>query len=192
MASTPRRTTVVNTFGTLGYLSVIMQWLWLIVIVAHPLLSSDFSLFLPSHDTATPPAPIIGTPSPLIVSIVIAVTIVIFAMTFYVLWKLPKNIGTRGALVTKRAATAIVPVITHHKKISKKRFARISYRVIILIKLMLIVIPVIGLLFAQPIDGLDTRAIWAVGLFCGLCSLTYIGAQRLLASLLGVKTDDLW
>lgn len=192
MAWTSRRTTVVNIFGTLGYLSIILQWLWLVVIVAHPLLSSDFSLFLPEQHTAPAIAPVASNPSPVVIGFVIFLTILIFAITFYILWKLPKGIGLQGARATKRAATVLVPVITHHKKISKKRRLRVSYQAVLGIKLFLICVPIVGLIFAQPINGLDARAIWTVGLFCGLCSFVYIGIQQLLAPLLNVKTSDLW
>ncbi len=192
MTSLSRRTVVANIFGTLGYLSIIMQWLWLVVIVAHPLLSSDFSFFLPDKSAQPVAVPVASSPSPIVIGLVLFLTILIFAMTFYVIWKLPKKIGSQGAVATKRAATALIPVITHHKKISKKRRMRLSYQVVLGIKLFLIIVPILGLIFAQPINGLDARAIWTVGIFCGLFSLIYIGVQQLIAALLSVKTDDIW
>lgn len=169
-----------------------MQWLWFIVIVANPLLSSDFSLFLPKQNVQSMPAPVANSPSPVTVALVLVLTVLIFALTFYILWKLPKKVGTEGARATKRAATVIIPVITHHKPISKKRRERLSYRVVLCIKLIIISAPLIGLVFAQPIKGLDSRAIWVVGLFCATFSFIYVGAQQLLAGALGVKTNDLW
>ena len=192
MAWTSRRTTIINIFGILGYLSIIMQWLWLLVIVAHPLLSSNFSLFLPDQPVPSVTTPVASTPSPVVIGFVIIVTILIFAMTFYILWKLPKRIGLQGARATKRTATVLVPVITHHKKISKKRRLRVSYQVVLGSKLLLMCVPLVGLVFAQPINGLDARAIWTVGIFCGLCSFIYFGIQQLSATLLNVKTSDLW
>lgn len=189
----PRRgTRIVNIFGTLGYLSVIFQWLWSAIILAYPLLSSDWSAVLPKPSNPITPDPVISTPSPLVVGIVIALTVVIFAATLYVIWKLPAAAGRSGGKATHRAADKLVPVLTGKVKLPQKKRLKLSYKIALLIKLSLILIPLMALCFASDITNLPIAVAWSAAAFCASLSIIYFGISMILVHLLKVRTEDVW
>jgi hypothetical protein len=191
MVSHPRKTAFVNVLGTLGYISIIFQWLWSFVVVANPLLSSDLHFLIPTN-----PAPAHITPntspSPLMVGVVVVLTVLIFAMTLYVIWKLPRAIGSHAARTTKRAADALVPLVTHHHAPSKKERHRLSRQLVLVLKLVIVLLPFIALLWANPIGELTRDIILVVGLFCACCSLLYFGLQWLCARLWNIPPEHMW
>lgn len=191
MATHPRKIAFANTLGTLGYISIIFQWLWSLIVVANPLLSGDLHFLIPTSPT---PAPIVPStsPSPFMVGVVIVFTILIFAMTLYVLWKLPKSIGRRAGYTTKHAADALVPLITHRHAPTKKERLKLSRRLVLIIKLTAILLPLIALLWASPIGELTRDIILVVGLFCASCSLLYFGLQLLCAYVWKLPSDRIW
>ncbi|MEO5949345.1 MAG: hypothetical protein ABIP74_03000 [Candidatus Saccharimonas sp.] len=186
-----RRKTVVNLLGTLGYISIIFQWLWMIVTLGHPLLSSDLSYLIPVHDTQVEVVAV-SQPSVFIIGIVITLTIMIFMLTLYVLWKLPRAIGKQGGSVTKHAVHALIPIITHRQIPAEKERRRLSRQLILLIKALLVVLPCLALVWARPIGELSTEVIWVVGIFCASCSLAYFGLQQILIIVLKVSPEESW
>lgn len=185
-----RRLIIANVLGTLGYISIIFQWLWGVVVIANPLLSGDMSFLIPQHEAPIATTPV-AAPSPVAVGIVIALTIVIFAFTLYVLWKLPATVGRKAGLATKHAADTLVPLVAHHGATKKERRA-LSRRLILLIKWGLVLLPVIALSLAGPVEGLTLPMIWIVGLFCAACSSLYFGLQQLLSKLWNIPAEHLW
>lgn len=192
MTSHPKRTSFVNVLGTLGYISVIFQWLWSAVVVGYPLLSSDMDFLIPTPSETQVTQTTFAQPSPITIAVVVIITILIFAFTFYALWKLPAAIGRRGAKATQQAAHALIPVITHHQATSKRERRRLSWRIIAIIKLTLALLPIIALLFAQPIDKLPQEAVWIVAVFCMVCSLIYFGIQQLLVKFWRIDPESAW
>jgi len=185
------RTSLVNVLGTLGYISIIFQWLWAIVTVGHPLLSSDLSYLFPVNDSA-PVAQVSTPPSAAAITLVIALTVVVFLFTFYVLWKLPSTIGKQGGRVTKQAASALIPIIAHTHKVKRQERRRLSRNIVLIIKATLITLPCLALIFAQPIGELHSNVIWVVGVFCVGCSLAYFALQQLCVSLWKIPAESVW
>jgi hypothetical protein len=126
------------------------------------------------------------------VVIVIALTIFIFALTLYALWKLPSAVGRGGARVTRQTADALLPVITHHRKKSAKERRRLSYKLVVYIKWSLVIAPLAALIWASSVDALEPQIIWTVAGFCALCSAAYFGIQQLLVGLWKVPSDKTW
>jgi hypothetical protein len=188
---TQSRVVVANTFGTLGYISIIFQWLWSIIILAQPILSSDMGLLIPQHEPSIAQTPA-GPPSTFAVFIVVFLTILIFAFTLYVLWKLPATVGKKAGEATKHAAETLVPLVTPHHKPTAKQRRIISHRLTLGIKWALILIPLIALAFSHPIDGLSISVIWIIGLFCAICSSLYLGLQQLLGKLWRIPPERIW
>jgi len=191
MAKGSVRTSLINVLGTLGYISIIFQWLWTIVTVGHPLLSSDLVYLFPANDV--PAVPVNSDPpSSFAIVLVIVLTVIIFAFTFYVLWKLPGAIGKQGGKATRRAATALVPIIARHQKPAHKERRRLSRKLVLIIKGLLVILPCITLVLAQPVGELRMEIIWVVGLFCAISSLSYFGLQQLFVLLWKVPAEDAW
>ncbi|MGB4768571.1 MAG: hypothetical protein WBP22_04905 [Candidatus Saccharimonas sp.] len=193
MERTQKRLVIANTFGSFGYISVLFQWLWTFLILAYPLLSSrpDF-LFLPSseptftHDTTPAPA------SPFLVIIAIAATIAILGVTVVAVARLPKNVGKKGATLTRNTTAAVLPAITHHKKLTKKKRVQLSYRIVLVIKLLLVTLPLVALLFGQPLEKITPEVVWAMAFFCAACSISYFLVQHLLARFMRISNEKLW
>lgn len=190
---TTRYVAVANLFGTLGYLSVLLQWSWAGLLLIYPLLVAQPEFLFPKPSPVQPevmdPMPAL---TPLMVIIAAAVTIVILIITAITLVQLPKRIGKRGAALTHSAARSALPVLTHHKKITKKERQRLSYRLILLLKLGTVIIPIVAIIFIAPIDHITPIVIWTIMLFCAAWSLTYFAIQQVIAKLARLDTDMLW
>lgn len=194
MHRTPsRRLIAVNILGALGYLSLLIEWAWVALVFVYPLAEKgQFSWFMPSSPVSPipPPAPIEMTPLTVVaVSIIVALCLV---ATIYALVKLPGSIGRTGARVTHMSAKAIIPRLTGHKKIPRSRLRRLSFRVIVAIKLLLIIIPLLITLFIPEISVLPRDVIWVIMVFLMCWPLFYFGLQTVLARLLKLDPALVW
>ncbi len=189
-----KRVLVANTFGTLGYMSVLFQWTWSLLLVGYPfLLSHPEILHTPQQQTAVaPPLEISPAFTPFAVLLVSVITIAILALAVVVVARLPKTIGLTGARITQRTATTLVPVLTHHKKLSPKEKKRLSFGVILTLKLVLTTAPLALLPFAQPFQGITVQIMWFLGLFAALFSAFYFGLQLLTTYLGKIDRSKLW
>lgn len=188
-----RSAKVANAFGALGYMSIIVQWAWSILIIAYPFLTSDELASWISQKTASTPEPTeLGMFTPAVTVIAIAVTLFVMTTTIILVARLPKKIGRQGARVTHATAHKLVPTITRHQPLSKKQRRIISYQLTLTIKLALVITPLLMLGFAAPISTLTLDIIWAVGLFCASCSIIYFIIQQLIARIRGIKRDAIW
>jgi len=144
----------------------------------------------PSHGfTFTLP----DTPKIIIAAVIITITIV---MTIYLLVRIPMNIVKTGNKIVHKTAETMAPIVikVQHKKDTKKLHARLTSKLILAIKLLLVVIPIAltaasGLLEKQSIDYPI-----AIVVGCGLAgfSVAFFAFQYVLAGLLRVKMPGLW
>lgn len=193
MKQPSKRTLVVNTFGTLGYISVIFQWVWSLLLLAYPLITASPDLFLQQHTPKnTTPLEIAPAFSPLLTVIAIATTVLILIATTIVVARLPKTVGQGASRLTKTTAKSILPAVARHKKISKKERQRLSYRIILVLKAILVGVPLVVLLFARPIEQLDSSVMWAIALFAAACSLAYFCTQQIVAYFGKIPRADIW
>lgn len=191
--SHPRATLAAKIVGTLGYFSVLLQWAWTILILCYPLLVDDNSILLspkPIHPIHAQAAPLSN--SPIMAIVALAVTAFILALTVIVLVKLPKKIGQQGARVTHQTTDAIIPLIVGHKTLPKKKHLKLSYRITLVVKTLLVVIPIIGLFFVPSSVPLDITIIWYVGIFCACWSIFYFGLQQLVGIVAKLPLSKLW
>lgn len=186
---------IANIFGTLGYVSVMFQWLWMLVVLATPILSNDFAapLFLPSENS-TPVQPIATEiPGPLAMIFMVLAVVFAISVSVYAVVAVPRTIGRSGQKVTKVSAQVVLPRITHHRKISKKRQKTLLERITWSIKLVVITIPVIALLLPVPAElGLERDVVVGFGLYCAVVSLLWFGLQFIFARLARLPNDRLW
>lgn len=192
---TKRRPSLIaaNIAGTLGYFSVLLQWTWTLLILCYPLLTADHSALFPPH----PVQPVhatnqVAAPSPIGILAAVIVTAFILTLTIIVLSKLPKAIGKRGAQITHRTANVVIPIMVRHKTLSKAKRKRLSYRIILVLKLLSIVLPVIGLFFTHPIGTLTGSIIWAAGLYCAAWSIFYFAIQLGVGFVSKASSSEIW
>ena len=192
----PKRRTalaIANTFGTLGYLSILLQWTWALLLVCYPFLTADHSFLLP--DAPTRPLPSTDstvTSSPITAIIAIAATAFVLVITVIVVAKLPKQIGKGGAKLTHQTAETLIPIVTKHTPLPKKKQRVLSYRLTLILKAALTIIPVLYLFWVQSPYPLTTPVVWTIGLFCAGWSVIYIAVQQAVGLLAKIDTRALW
>lgn len=185
--------TAANVFGTLGYFSVLLQWTWTLLLLCYPLLTADHSFLLP-NTPAEPfhPANDAVTSSPITAVVAIAVTAFVLVTTVIVIARLPKQIGKRGAKLTHQTADTIIPIVTKHKPLPQKKRRMLSYRIILVAKVIFIILPIIGLIWVQPPYPLTSAVVWAIGLYCAGWSGVYFAVQQAIGFFAKIDTRQLW
>lgn len=192
-AAPSRRTQFVNTFGTLGYISLIFQWAWSLLLLFYPQLESGDSFFYPEYSPNASSVPSLSlAPTPLTVGIAILVTLFIIILTIIVVIRLPKTIGQQGGKITQTAATAVVPIITNHAKLPATKKRELSYRIATIFKCLLLLAPLVLVLFVSESVPLDSSLIIVIAGFTAACSALWFALQYGLALLLRIPTRFLW
>lgn len=188
---------VTNAFGFFGYLLCFLQWFWAVILYLSVIQSAvlfvspraNEPIEQPHHVAVTPPSS-----SEMIIAVIVVVVMV--AITIYALFKIPIGIVKTGNKVVHKTAETMAPMVirAQHKKDTKRVHAKITSKLILAIKLLLIVIPVVltaasGLLEKQP---LDYSIVMTIGWTLACLSVVFFAIQYVLARLLHVKTSDLW
>lgn len=194
MKKYPKRTLLVNTFGTLGYLFSLVLWVWVGAIYLPVILANESigKLIIPVQpEQVAPHAPTVGA-SPITVFLALAVTAVIMVITIIMLLRVPITIAKTGRKVTTKAASSVVPIVTRGKPIKQAEKWRLTVRLIKLSKLLLALLPVVIGFFGFAVE-LSILTELVVFLSCVLAGIAIIcfGAQYLLAELLKVDQKQL-
>ena len=188
---------ITSTFGSLGYLFCFLQWFWAVILYLS-VIQSMTSFISPISDQQVQQSSglTFALPDPLAMIILGVIVIIMVAITIYALISVPKSIVKTGNKIVHRTATTITPLVieAQHKKDTKKLRIRITARVALAIKILLILLPLIlaaasGLLEKQSIDYPIVLLVGG-GLAC--FSVVFFAMQYLLAKLLHVKISDLW
>ena len=152
---------ITRFFGTLGYFSCSMEWLWAVVLYFNYLqtiflATSPDEKLIPIIHIAPKPA---QTGSLTIVPIVIIVIIMII-VAIYSFIKMPAAMAKTSHKVTQVTAENLAPVIikAQHKKLTKKARFKMTARLISIIKTLLVLIPIILTIVSRytakpPIDS---------------------------------------
>lgn len=194
MPHLPKKHILINGLGGLFYLFVLLQWLW----AALPYLPGFIS-FATKLQPTTPHAQIAAQttstqpPSIFIVLLASIISVGVLAATAYVLVKLPATIGKTGNKLTKNASDYLVPVVTHHAKMTPKKRLQLATRLVIGIKLAICILPmiIIGLSFAAA-TSISYDITLIVGAFLTTLSAALLGMQLLFARILHVSLKDAW
>ncbi len=160
-----------KTLGVLGYLALTVQMLWLVVAYLPDIMASDAgrSILLPEplsqHITTTPP-PQLEIPSSVAIVIAIITVIGIVGITLFSLYRLPSTIGKAASKTVHKTSDLLLPTLTHHKKIPKKRLFVLNRRIELILKLSVSLLLTLPLLL-MPVTQLylSSLAILYIGLF---------------------------
>lgn len=189
------RLATVNAFGTLGYISLLLQWVWCLLVIGYPFISGDHSLLFPvdaPRVIARPTVADFGGFSPLVFVVASTVSLLVVVAAIITVARLPQAVGKKGAQATLTAARVIVPTLAHHKKISNTRTIHLTTQVVMGLKLLGIVAAPLALLTASPVPQLSTTIILAVGGFCAGLTIVWFTMQYVLARLLQITPDKIW
>lgn len=184
-----------NIFGVLGYAGVILEWIWLAAIFLPLLLHSEAIKWTIPEKTAheTMQYPGLSLPPTWLFAISAVVTIAMIALTIYIILKVPSSALKTTSKAAHHTADQLVPVVTHHKKISKKKERLISARIFFYLKLVATSLPVLLCFFVLLTPKLDISfsLILLVTATASLLALVGFGLQVALAKLLNVPFDRL-
>ncbi len=187
--------TTANLFGTLGYGSLLIQWMWTLIIVGYPLLSREASFFYLSPEVRQPAesSPIeFGIFTPVITIIMLVITALILVMATYAVIRLPKTVGKTGARISHQTARVVAPRLPHKKRVTKKAQIKLSYRIVQILKLSAIILPLVLLLFTPGGTQLTPELTMFVGGILALFSACYFGIQAIVVDVFGIPKDNVW
>lgn len=184
-----------NIFGTLGYMSLLLQWLWAGLTLGYPLIASDQfqTVFLPKPTTPTEPALSVTVPDPIAIIFMILAVIFAVGVTIYMIIAVPRTIGRVGKKVTIKSAETIAPYVTHHKKVSKKRQKSLLERISWSVKFTLAILPLLAALL--PVSsklGLSASVVIGIAIICASFTLLWFMAQFIVAKIGGLDAKDIW
>ncbi len=187
------RSVVVNSLGSLGYMSIIIQWTWCFITLGYPLFSTDHAFLLPQAPIPETRTPVdFGEFTPFIGLVTIFIAILVTIISVVILVRLPKVIGEKGALATHVVARQVVKQTHRQRPIAKKERDRLSYSITWALKGIAIAIPVALVFLTPAIEGLTTQLITTIGIISGAFSLFYFSAQLLFAFMLKVNKNKVW
>lgn len=126
--------------------------------------------------------------------IVIVVVGALLAAIVYTLRHLPGTIVRSGEAVTHVPAEVLVPLVAHHKKLTKKRRLQLTARLVVVMKVVIILLPLGLLLPTLWLDAvpLEQSALWAIAFFLAGAAAGCFGLERLFGLVLRLdahKTD---
>lgn len=194
MKQISKKTLLVNTFGTLGYLACVILWAWAGVVYLPMLLENEQveSFLLPTpHESATTAVSSFEMPTA-VTFMAIIVAVLIMIVTVVVLIRIPISVARTGKIVTTKAADSALPIITKGRPLPKKEKKHLTVQLIKLIKLLLVIVPVaissFGMLIAPP---LEIEIVMLVSSATALIALFWFGLQYIAARLLEVDLRQL-
>lgn len=194
MKKTAKRISLANSFGTLGYISVAFQWVWSLLLLCYPVITDDAGFLSPQRPITLHQSSLKFDPqlTPLVTFIAVLTTVLILVITVITLVRLPKTIGKKAGTISQSTARAAIPLVTRHRKVTKKERLRLSYRIILALKCLLVALPLLLIVFVQPIEQLGSPTMWTIGVFAAGCSLFYFVTQQVIAAIGKITPTELW
>lgn len=186
-------TNVANAFGFLGYLSLLLEWVLAICIIAYPFVQNGgLDWIVPAHNPEPTPTMVPIPASPLTLVVGIVATIVSLGIMVYAIYKLPQAVGKTGAKVTHKAARVIAPVITKHRKLPKKALRLLTFRTVIAIKVIAALLPLAVVVAVPTFLVLSKDIVVVITTFFAGVALVNFCIQYGLTKLKSVDTTAIW
>ncbi|MBC7512353.1 hypothetical protein H7142_01675 [Candidatus Saccharibacteria bacterium] len=175
-----------------GYISLIFEWLWVVVVGVPPLIKTGaFDILMNPTDTSTTISTETVAISPLTTIAVGAITMILLAFTVVVLIRIPKAIVETGERIVHQAAEVIVPVVTHHKPLPAKKRRMLSRRVMCSIQISASVLPALISLILPANEELSRPIIITVTLWlAALCLLSFLAAWATAPAVVTSRTQS--
>lgn len=186
---------IVNGLGVLGYISVLLQWLWVLLTLGYPLAMNESlqKTFLPEQTAKPIEAATLSIPQPIGIMFVVLAVVFAIVISIYVIYSAPRTIGRIGRSMSRTSAETIAPRITRHRHISKKRQARLIERLTWTVKLIAVLLPPLLLMIPTASElGLSYQVVTAVGLYLTIWSIGWFGLQYLLTHVWRISARDIW
>lgn len=184
-----------NFFGGLGYLGCAAQWLW-VVLLYFSYIRGIISLMAPIATTeVVETLPVVQPINPLTFVIGSIAVISMVALTIFVFVKMPSTIAKTSEKFIHKSAESVTPILLRiqKKKETKRNRIKLTFGLILIIKISLIIIPVILSFMSQHIKNntFDFYIAMYVSIFLFCISLIFFGVQYIAARLFSVNKQDI-
>lgn len=139
-----------------GYLFALLTWAWGVLfyvpfILELPLLQSkEIAQDTPIVHSMPPPS--VAVPESFAILISAIVVVIVVGVTLYALWRIPAAIVKTGDTVTQASTRLVLPVISHHKKLSPAKRRTLSERTMVWVRLVVALLP---LVLIVPLAGMS-------------------------------------
>ena len=191
---------VANFFGSLGYISCTLEWLWIFLLyIKYIQKMLDHFIGTASNNTPTEtPIPVATSSSPNVLMILLSVVIVaiVIAMSIYLLYKIPTSIVKTSKITVHNTAKNIAPIIinTQHNPQTKSFNIKLTFTLVLVIKIILILVPILLAFCYKFLDEkiVDSNIALASTIFFVITSLFMFSCQYTTAWALKVKKQDVW
>jgi len=128
--------------------------------------------------------------------ILVVVTIIMVALTIYILIKIPSTIVRTSKNIVHKTAEDATPLILRiqHKKDNKSNHLKLTPRLVLFMKIIILIAPVVLSFTSQFIDKqvIDFYIAMYASLWLACVSVIFFVFQYILASLFAIKRQDLW
>lgn len=185
-----------NFFGALGYLSCSLQWLWIVVLYFSWIKTLVVIVSPANNQVVKTPAPVVFEPNIAVIMVAGIIFVVMIMLTIYFLYKIPATIIRTGKKTVQRAANSVAPIIlqAQHKKETKKNLIKLTPKITIILKLIIIITPLVLTFTSYLIEKqmIEYSIALFVGIWLACTSIVFFGIQYTIASLLSVKSQNLW
>lgn len=178
----PMRKRFYNVVQTFSYISIVTQWMWMVITLLLPVIvSSQWLKDMSAPDTSVAPA-VQSFAMPTWIANIIGVLVVVIglSLTIYALVSLPRSIRRTGAKTTHETAVFISEHIPHAKPLDKKDKEKRIFRYSWLVRLALWLIPIL-LLAVPPPQSLPHNLSIACGLILGTVTLFWLAVEYCLS-----------
>lgn len=175
---------LVAVLGGAGYITMLVQWAWLGVVMLPWVLGQPIFEAPEAAPVTVRPAQTGEQFSAGSAIMAVGVTVIMIGVTIYILSKLPGYAVAKSSSIVHEAHHIVVPKVTPHTRLSARKKITLSSQTLFIIKLVLSLLPFVGLFAAMKTHPpLGDDIIVIVGLFWLAWSLVLIVAQRLAAAL---------
>lgn len=188
----------VKFFGALGYLAVALQWLWSVILYFSfiKILSSSMTKGVELKSELPATVELVSL-SPDIFTIIFLTIIflVMIVLAIYSFIKIPTTIVKTSKKLVTDTANSFVPLLLRiqHKKDTKIKRKKLTAKIILVIKILIIIIPFILTLLTYFYDDkmVNYNISMIVGVYLAVSSILLFSVQYFLAYIFKVSKDKI-
>ena len=187
---------VANFFGAFGYFFCSLQWFWVILLYSSFITGLALYMSQGAGNNVVESPAVVEQSSVLSMIILVVITIIMVALTMYILIKIPSTIVRTSKNIVHKTAEDATPLILRiqHKKDNKSNHLKLTPRLVLFMKIILLIAPVVLAFTSQFIDKqvIDFYIAMYASLWLACVSVIFFVFQYILASLFAIKRQDLW
>lgn len=182
---------IANFFGAFGYMSLMLEWLWVFGLLLYPYII-NINFMLPDNTPEAPPTPPAAIDSTLALVLGAVVTVLCLAVAVYALYSVPRSIAKTGARAARLTANTVIPTMTHHRHVSKKESKRLTFAVVCYLKAAAIAIPLFACFIMPDTLPLSKQIVNIIAVFFAAWTTINFGVQFAIAKFAALNTDQIW